>query len=68
MFGPQHLLSSLFLRPDEWTTFASKLGRGLTAAGLTATVAAVSDIALTGDDLSIRAFVGTAGLGLGFGL
>ncbi len=68
MIGPQHFLSSLFSRPDEWTTFASKLGRGLTAAGLTATVAAVSDIALTGDDLSIRAFIGSAGLGLGFGL
>jgi len=60
--------SSLFSRPDEWTTFASKLGRGLTAAGLAATVASVSDIAFTSDDLSIRAFVGSAGLGLGFGL
>ena len=35
--------SGLFSRPDEWTTFSSKLGRGLTAAGLAATVAAVSD-------------------------
>ncbi len=68
MSGLQHLLASLFSRSDEWTTFASKLGRGLTAAGLAVMVAAVSDIALTGDDLSIRAFVGSAGLGLGFGL
>ncbi|MBW2629100.1 MAG: hypothetical protein JRE45_15965, partial [Deltaproteobacteria bacterium] len=44
------------------------MGRGLTAAGLAATVASVSDIAFTSDDLSIRAFVGSAGLGLGFGL
>ena len=35
--------SRLFSRPDEWTTFSSKLGRGLTAAGLVATVAAVAD-------------------------
>ena len=60
--------SRLFSRPDEWTTFSSKLGRGLTAAGLAATVAAVSEIALSGAAFSTRAFVGSAGLGLGLGL
>ena len=60
--------SHVFSRPDEWNTFASKLGRGLTAAGLAATVAAAADITLTGAGLSFRAFVGSIGLGLGFGL
>ena len=57
-----------FSRADDWTSFASKLGRGLTAAGVTATVAAGADIALAGAGLSFRAFVGSIGLGLGFGL
>ena len=57
-----------FSRPDDWSTLASKLGRGLTAAGLTATVAAALDVAFAGAGLSLRAFVGSIGLGLGFGL
>ena len=57
-----------FSRPDDWTTFASKLGRGLTAAGLTVAFAAAADIALAGAGLSPRALIGSIGLGLGFGL
>lgn len=59
---------AVFSRPDDWTTFASMLGRGLTAAGLTAMVAAACDIALADSGLTLRAFVGSVGLGLGFGL
>jgi len=57
-----------FSRPVDWTSFKSKLRRGLTAAGLTATAAACADIALAGPGLSLRAFAGSIGLGLGFGL
>ena len=57
-----------FSHPDDWTTLASKLGRGLTAAGLTATVAAAADIVPAGAGLSFRALAGSVGLGLAFGL
>jgi choline-sulfatase len=55
-------------RPDEWDTLASKLARGLTAAGLAGTVAATVDILFADADLSLRALMSSAGLGLGFGL
>ena len=54
--------------PDEWDTLASKLARGLTAAGLAGTVAATIDLAFADAALSVRALISSAGLGLGFGL
>ncbi len=68
MTGSDTILASLFSGRDDWVTLASKLARGLTAAGVPATVAAVLDIALAGDDLSARALLASVGLGLGFGL